>query len=173
VSSSSLRYGRVERERRFVLEKLPSEVDAFEYVRLEDLFVRGTHLRLRRVTKPNGDFVTTKLGQKIVAPDAPEDPRQRQMTTIYLPDDEGAILAASLEGSRTIKRRYKLREQGLVFCIDMWESPAHANGMILAEVEADTLEALEHITVPAWASREVTSDPTYSAIRLASEAPPA
>lgn len=164
------KYARIERERRFVLDRLPSAVDPDDFERLDDLFVRGTHLRLRRVTSASGEWLATKLGQKVVAPEAPADPRLREMTTIYLPDEEGALLARSLDGQRATKRRYKLREQGHTFCIDLWEAPARAAGLLLAEVEADSLEVLAALVIPPWATREVTDDPAYSAITLASRA---
>lgn len=159
-------YSRIERERRFLLERLPEGVDVEDYERLDDLFIAGTHLRLRVVRRPNGEWRVTKLGQKIHDPDAPADPRMRQMTTIYLPESEGAVLS-SLPGLRATKRRYKLREQGLTFCIDVWEKPLAASGILLAEVEAHSTAELERITVPAWATREVTEDGTYSAVSLA------
>lgn len=163
-------YARIERERRFLLERLPPAVDPDVYERLDDLFVEGTHLRLRRVSRPDGAWIITKLGQKVLDPDAPSDPRCRQMTTIYLPESEAAALAA-LGGLRTTKRRYKLREQGWTFCIDVWESPAAARGTIVAEVEAPSIDELERVTLPAWALREVTDDARYSAITLAGAAP--
>jgi CYTH domain-containing protein len=159
-------YARIELERRFLLEGLPAELDPNEYERLDDLLVEGTHLRLRQVRKPRGEWVVTKLGQKVVDPEAPDDPRRRQMTTIYLPENEGSLLT-SLPGLRTMKRRYKVREQGWTFCIDVWENPSGARGTIIAEVEAPSLEELERITVPTWAVREVTADSRYSAIALA------
>lgn len=161
------KYARIERERRFALDRLPPHVDLDAFEHLEDLFVRGTHLRLRRVTAASGVWLATKLGQKIAAAEDPSDPRLREMTTIYLPDDEGARLEASLDGLRASKRRYKLVEQGLTFCIDVWEAPRGAEGVLVAEVEADTLDALAALALPTWATREVTDDPTYSAIHLA------
>jgi hypothetical protein len=159
-------YARIERERRFLLARLPDAVRPDDYQRLDDLFVEGTHLRLREVRDPSGTWIVTKLGQKIVDPSAPEDPRCREMTTIYLPADEGRVFA-SLPGLRTTKRRYKLREQGFTFCIDVWEEPRASVGIVLAEVEAPTMEELLRITLPAWALREVTEDPRYSAITIA------
>lgn len=161
------KYARIERERRFVLDRLPPSVDPGEFERLDDLFVHGTHLRLRRVTSASGQWLATKLGQKIVVADVPGDARLREMTTIYLPDDEGARLASSLDGLRATKRRYKVPEQGFTFCIDVWEAPAAAAGIVVAEVEAESLEALEAIAAPSWATREVTDDVAFSAITLA------
>ena len=163
-------YARIERERRFLVERLPDVVDPDDYQRLDDLFVTGTHLRLRQVSRPDGTWIITKLGQKIADPDAGDDPRCRQTTTIYLPQDEAAALG-SLGGLRTTKRRYKLKEQGWTFCIDAWESPASAQGALLAEVEAPSIAELEQIVVPPWALREVTDDARYTAISLAQRPP--
>lgn len=159
-------YARIERERRFLLDRLPPGVSPDDYERIDDLFIEGTHLRLRVVRRPTGEWLATKLGQKVVAPDAPDDPRQRQMTTIYLPEGEGAVLA-SLPGLRAMKRRHRLCEQGLTFAVDVWESPVGARGVILAEVEAASLEELDRVTLPTWAHREVTHEPELSAIALA------
>lgn len=158
------RYARVERERRFLLRALPPAVDPDGFERLEDLFVAGTHVRLRLVFAPDGRFLVAKLGQKVPAAEGPDDPRLRDMTTIYLPRDEAAVFA-TLPGLRATKRRYQLREQGLTFCIDVWEAPI--TEVIVAEVEADSTAALEAVVRPTWALREVTDDSAYSALALA------
>ncbi len=159
------KYARIERERRFALKRLPAGLDPGTFQRLRDCYVRDTHLRLRQVETPDGEIVIVKLGQKIVDPEAPEDPRRRQMTTIYFDAAEAAALR--LDGLRTVKRRYKHREQGWTFCIDVWEQPTGAAGVIVAEVECPTDAELDAVTCPSWAEGEVTEDPAYSAILLA------
>jgi hypothetical protein len=69
------KYARVERERRFLLDALPSFVDTTHFERFEDLFVIGTHVRVRTIRRADGTFVISKVGQKIVDPDAPDDPQ--------------------------------------------------------------------------------------------------
>lgn len=157
-------YFRIELERRFLLERLPETVDTAQYEALDDLYIEGAHVRLRVVREPNGAWLVTKLGQKIPDPDAPNDVRRRRMTTIYLPESEGAVFDR-LPGLRTRKRRYRLVEQSWTFCIDVWEQPM--SGVLVAEVETPSLEELERITMPAWALREVTDDSRYSAFSLA------
>jgi hypothetical protein len=44
-------YARIELERRFLLELLPLEL-LNDYERLDDLFIEGTHVRLRDVRRP-------------------------------------------------------------------------------------------------------------------------
>src|SRR5689334_24896099 len=111
------KYARTEHERRFLVAGLPARVDAEAYDRLEDRYLAGTHLRLRVVRGPAGEWRTTKLGHKIADPAAPGEARLRRMTTIYLPEGEGAVLAA-LDGVPTVKRRYRLDEGGVTFSID-------------------------------------------------------
>ena len=159
------KYARIERERRFLLSQLPEAIDESSYERLRDCFIKGTHLRFRTVERPSGEVMVVKLGQKIVDAEAPQDPRRREMTTIYLDQVEAATL--NFEGLHAVKRRYKLVEQGWTFCIDVWEEPARAAGTVIAEVECPSDAELEAIVCPSWADREVTEDPAYSAINLA------
>ena len=46
--------------------------------------------------------------------------------------------------------------------IDIYEQPAAAAGIIIAEVECDSLASLDRIVLPSWADREVTDDPNWS-----------
>lgn len=160
------RYARVERERRFLLQKMPPGIDPNDFQRLYDCFVRETSLRLRRVEDPIGNVLVVKLGQKLPDPNAPNDPTRRMLTTIYLTEAEG--LALSLDGVQSVKRRFKLEEQGAIFVIDQWESPSVLSGLLLAEVECESDAELAAIQLPAWAVAEVTTDPAYSAFALAS-----
>jgi CYTH domain-containing protein len=159
------KYSRVELERRFTCRRVPPAVGPNDYERLRDLYIDGTHLRLRIIESPSGEFLVGKLGQKVVDPDFPNDPRVRRMTTIYLPESEARVFDV-LTGRRSIKRRYRLFEQGWTFIIDQYESPAPAAGLLIAEVECDTLDALSRITLPTWADHEVTADPRFSGATL-------
>ena len=96
----------------------------------------------------------------------PTDPTRREMTTIYLAPGRAAHLSC-LEGPGSVKRRYKIVEQGWTWMIDVWETPARAAGLILAEVECPSDAELARIATPSWAVREVTNDPSYSAFTLA------
>ncbi len=163
-------YWRIERERRFVLDALPDHVDPGAFERLVDLYVAGTQLRLRRVESPDGTLIVAKLGQKRPTEDSSDDPRHQQMTTFYLRNEDLSVLEASLSGHRGVKRRYKIPEQGAVFCVDVWEEPASARGVVLSEVECDSDALLDAIDAPTWARAEVTDDERYSGFALASGA---
>lgn len=159
-------YARIERERRFVLDALPPEVDPTDFRRLRDRFLEGTGLRLRRVERPDGSEIITKLGQKLPDPEAPEDRRRARLTTIYLQVGQAEPLE-HLPAASNCKRRYTLSLGGRTWAIDAWEKPASIGPLILAEVEAETDAELDAISPPRWCAREVSQDARYSAYALA------
>ena len=163
-------YARIERERTFLVERLPPTVDPEDYVRLVDRFVTGTHLRIRRVEDPGGRELLTKIGQKLPHPERPEDARLRKMTTIYLAPGEAAALGDPA-GPTSRKRRYTLRVEGRAWSIDAWEAPPSAAGLLLAEVECESDAELDAVRPPDWVEREVTDDPAFSAHALAAGTP--
>ena len=162
------KYCRIERERRFQLHSLPPSVDPQQYDRLHDRYFIGSCLRLRRVVGVDGKLIALKLGQKLIDPAAPLDPTRRQMTTIYLHADE-EVLFQSLPARKSVKRRYKLDEQGWTFAIDVYEAPQSAVGIIVCEVECDTDEQLASILKPEWACQEITKDLDFSGANIAGE----
>ncbi len=160
-------YARLELERRFRLPALPAGIASDKFVRLRDLFVTGTGLRIRTVENEDGVELVTKVGQKLPDPAAPDQPGRNLLTTIYLPPDQSAPLR-SLPGCTSCKRRYTFEEQGWTWAIDVWEEPDLCAGLILAEVECPDVEQLAQITMPSWAEEEVSQSVEYSAFELAS-----
>lgn len=95
------RYARVEDEARYVVTALPAGCVAPREI--EDRYVSGTRLRLRTVR--DGTTTVRKLGQKVrVDPDRPSPVWH---TTIYLDEDEFAVLATA-SASTVRKRRWSL-----------------------------------------------------------------
>src|SRR4051812_27249753 len=96
-------YTVVERERRWLCHKVPHD----RVIRTEaitDLYVTGTRLRLREARPVDGGQARLRLSRK-----ADVDHRTRLVTSIYLPEQEFAVLAACLSGVRIQKLRYRLR----------------------------------------------------------------
>src|SRR5215472_870757 len=80
-----LKYAVVERERRFLVSKLPGA--AAERRRIVDRYVTGTRLQLREVVTEDG-AVTRKLGHKVRLG---EGPREIACTSLYLDDAEWQV----------------------------------------------------------------------------------
>jgi CYTH domain-containing protein len=144
-------------ERRFLVDaaKLPPMDDADARL-IEDLYIDGGRLRLRRTTMPGDGGREFKLAKKY----APDNPMVGPMTTLYLDADEYAVLDV-LPGARLAKRRHKIG----AFVVDVFEGPL--TGLVLAECEAANTMAAMRFAVPGWCIREVTNEVGYTGWRLA------
>jgi CYTH domain-containing protein len=155
-----LQYMAVERERRWLCREIPRELIVLTEV-ITDLYVTGARLRLREARPINGATPVFKLSRK-----ADADLRTRLITTIYLPEEEFGILAASLQGARIKKVRHRLRPLShATMSVD--EFQGDLQGLILAEAEFETPDLLAAFQMPDFAVREVTDDPRYTGSYLA------
>jgi CYTH domain-containing protein len=153
-------YTAVERERRWLCAAVPRD-QISQTLTVTDLYVQGTRLRLRDMRPSDGGPPLLKLSRK-----ADVDARTRLITTIYLPEAEFALLATALEGARLVKTRHRLHApSGVVLSVD--EFHGSLAGLILAEAEFQSDEALKAFSSPAFAVLEVTDDPEYTGGRLA------
>ena len=160
----SPKYAHVERERRWRVDpKLRPELDSVSYVVIEDRYIRGTRLRLRRMTAQ--DVQSHKLTKKYEA----DDPQARLIVTAYLTPDEYALLA-SLEAEPLAKRRYNFSLGGLDWSLDRFAGPLE--GLELLEVEAPDAAVLGALRPPQWASAEVTADRRFDGASLAANGLP-
>jgi CYTH domain-containing protein len=160
---SSHQYAKLESERRFLLRTIPEDLNLEEsFLRINDLYIADTRLRLRRIESPSGETLVLKLGQKYRSPD--QIALHRTMTTIYLNEAEYKILA-SLNGSTLTKRRYTYPYAGFDTSIDVFES--QLSGLILLEVQSLADKDITSFPVPPFAVREVTAEPFFTGGGLA------
>jgi len=155
----------VERERRWLCAGVPRDQIRETFV-IEDLYVSGSRLRLRDMRPTHGGPALLRLTRK-----ADVDSRTRLITTIYLPETEFEMLAASLNGARISKLRHRLHAPpGVSFSVDEFRDALA--GLFLAEAEFDTDEALAAFQGPSFAIREVTDDVEYTGASLARQGRP-
>jgi CYTH domain-containing protein len=157
-----VKYARPELERRFLLDGVPEGL--VPKARIEDVYLDGTRLRLRRVTQVDGEVVR-KLGQKVRVD--PADPSAVWLTTIYLDEAEFDLLAA-LPGQPLVKDRFDW--PGTDVSVDVFDGALA--GLVMAEAERTDAEALAAVAPPPGVVREVTHDDRYSGGRLALEGRP-
>jgi CYTH domain-containing protein len=149
------RYERPEIERRFLVADLPAPARGGERRTIDDRYLRGTRLRLRR--QLHGDGSTAfKLTQKL-----PRDDGQGTITTIYLAAPEHDVLAA-LPGDELRKVRHRL---GGPLVLDVFEAPLH--GLLLAEAEFATIEQARAFVPPPICHAEVSADERFTGAALA------
>jgi CYTH domain-containing protein len=85
----------------------------------------------------------------------------RLITSIYVPEEEFAILAAALVGARLTKIRHRLHAPpGVTMSVD--EFQGNLAGLVLAEAEFQTSEELAAFPMPKFATREVTNELEYT-----------
>lgn len=154
------RYARPERQRRFVVRGAP--VLPGPPRRIEDRYLDGTRLRLRRMEV--GDDVVFKLTQKVRRDE--DDPADVAVTNIYLSADEYARLLA-LPGDVLKKTRHVSSFAGRTFAVDYFDG--RLAGLRLAEVDVEDLQA--PLPLPPWAGDEVTHDERLSGAYLARARP--
>lgn len=158
------KYAWVERERRWLCRAVPFDrvVRSEAY---EDLYVTGTQLRLRRATPTDGGPEMLRLGRKADVSSA-----VRLLTSIYLSPEEYRLLS-SLPGGMLRKTRHSLgRLDGADVFVDVFEGAL--SGLIMAEAEFETVEAMEAWPMPDFAVREVTDDVRYTGGRLVTDGLP-
>lgn len=159
-----LKYAYVERERRWLCERLPTEL-VVSADAITDLYVTDSRLRLREARPQGGGPIMRRLGRK-----GDVDASHRLITSIYLSEAEFKLLA-DLPGRRIHKVRHRLRPiEGRTFGVDVFEG--ELAGLILAEKEFETDAEMAACPHPPFARREVTEDPRYSGGWLAANGLP-
>lgn len=153
-------YVKVERERRWLCREIPKN-EVIDVVAISDLYVTGARLRLREGRPVNGGPPELRLTRKGFV-----DEQTQLLTSIYMPEEDFAVLTASLKGARLRKLRHRLKSApGLSMSYDIFQDALE--GLILAEVEFDTPDLMNQFPMPDFAAREVTSDRRYNGFALA------
>lgn len=149
------KYARLEHERRFLVSD-PPDLSAAPVRLIEDLYIDGGRLRLRKVTDLAGGETLYKLCKKYGAPAGEAEP----ITNLYLTAGEHAAFAG-LPGATLRKRRFTVDGVSL----DVFEGALE--GLMIAEAEAESAEAIAARAFPAWCGREITGETRYSGAVLA------
>lgn len=148
------KYAQFELERRWLLVALPEVLhDSQEYQLIEDRYITGTPLRLRRMSDAQSHVTARKFTQKYQATD--QTAYATTITNFYL-DEASYALLETLPASVLLKKRYKLVDGRFPFSIDQFLGPL--TGLVLAEIEQPDLTSLHAIPHPTFALREVTED---------------
>jgi CYTH domain-containing protein len=159
------RYTGIERERRWLCIDAPRDLILRTEV-IVDLYVTGARLRLREARPIDGGPPMLRLTRK-----GDVDIHTRLISSIYLPEAEFAMLAATLPGRRIRKLRHRLKSPpGVAMAVDVFQDAL--DGLMLAEAEFDTPELLAAFPMPDFATREVTADLRFTGGMLATQGLP-
>ena len=155
------KYARLELERRWLVDKAarPALDGAFMTL-IEDRYLDGTRMRLRKMSRPDLDETKCKLTKKYET----ERPEARPIVTSYLTEAEHALFAG-LPAHPLRKTRYHMLFDSHWWSLDAFEGALA--GLELIEVEVSDEAALAALVPPPWATKEVTHDPRYQCGALA------
>ena len=160
-----LRYVFVELERRWVCTSLPRDL-VRETVRISDLYVGGSNLRLREERSLSGQSPMLRISRKVDVDDS-----TRLISSIYLQEAEFAMLKGVLVGDSLSKRRHRLvGSENVILAVDEFEGPLA--GLMLLEAEFASPDAMRQFQAPEYAGLEVTSNPQYTGGFLSSQGLP-
>lgn len=158
------KYARFELERRFLVGLLPEDIVGDRGWRIDDRYITGTHLRLRRMERIDGGETIFKFGQKLVP--SPPDYSRMTITNIYLSPGEYDVLAR-LQALELHKVRHQVEHDDHTYGVDVFA--AHLSGLTLAEVGFETPEEMERpLEPPPWVIREVSDEIRFTGGALAS-----
>ena len=148
------KYALAEYERRWRVDlHAMGSVASLPFREIEDVYLRDTRLRLRKVSSAEG--VVFKLGKKYGKPPDGAEP----ITNIYLTEVEYAVLSR-LPGYAVSKRRYCVGEAAL----DVYQAPV---SLVIFEREFASAAEAAAYAPPPFAIEEVTHRPEYSGFALA------
>jgi CYTH domain-containing protein len=150
------KYAKIERERRFLLNQFPKNVDVARIRRITDRYIDATTLRLRKMSEENGP-TAYKLTQKISARDI--GAQQGLIVTMYLSEAEFHVFEQL--PAHTLS---KTRHSAPPFGIDVFDGGL--NGLILAEAEFDSAAAANALAIPSYISHEVSDDERFTGGQL-------
>jgi CYTH domain-containing protein len=148
-----MKYARHEYERRFLLASPDVPDSAIRTIEINDLYFKGTRIRLRRAETVEGEgagVAEYKLTQKV--PDPSGGPGL--ITTFYLTLAEYQA-CSQMPGSMLRKTRMSVPP----LAVDCFRGPLA--GLYLAEAEFSSLSELSAYVPPDWVAAELTADARF------------
>jgi CYTH domain-containing protein len=147
------KYTRTVCERRFLVPQDTNWKDGLAPYnkRLDDRYIHGTRLRLRKQTDSDTGRQLIKLTKKFESDSA----RYQSVSRILLSPEEYQLLSR-LEADCIRKTRHYHDYRGHVFSIDVFEG--ELAGLLLCEIESEDMKEVMDVQPPPYVGSEVTED---------------
>ncbi len=140
----------MEIERKFTINKLPSNLEQYPCLTLEQAYLNTNPVV--RVRRENDDFYLTYKGKGFLA---------REEYNLPLNEEAYYHLREKADGLIISKKRYRIPyNEKLTIELDVFEAPLAP--LVLAEVEFESIEEANAFTPPAWFEKDVTEDRSFS-----------
>lgn len=138
----------MEIERKFTVKTLPSGLEGYECLSLEQAYLNTSPVI--RIRRENNSCYLTYKGAGLMA---------REEYNLPLTEEAYLHLLPKCDGNVITKKRYRIPYLGYVIELDLFQPPFQ--GLILAEVEFSSVEEAEAFTPPDWFDTDVTYDSAY------------
>lgn len=136
----------MEIERKFIPTKLPENLDSFEHHDIEQAYLNTNPVV--RIRKQDDKYILTYKGKGMMA---------REEHNLPLNKESYYHLLSKADGNVISKTRYLIPiGNGLTAELDIFSGKF--DGMLLVEVEFDSVEAADAFVPPEWFGDDVTYD---------------
>ncbi len=144
----------MEIERKYLIENIPFSLSEYKCKSIEQAYL--TTDPVVRVRKDEDEYYLTYKGSGLMA---------REEYNLPLKKESYETLLSKADGNILTKNRYLIpMNNGLTIELDVFEGKF--TGLMLAEVEFETIEEAENFTPPEWFGRDVTFTGEYQNSRL-------
>jgi CYTH domain-containing protein/CHAD domain-containing protein len=152
----------VERERKFLVEAVPDDLDLSDCVELrQGYLLADEHASVRvRDAAREGCTLTVKAGSGA----------ERLELEWTIDRDQFDAAWTHTDGRRVVKIRHRIAFDNNIIELDVFAG--ELTGLVVAEVEFASLDALDAFEPPPWFGRELTDDGRYTNAALALQGRP-
>ncbi len=151
----------MEIEKKFLISKLPEDLCEFPYVEIEQAYLSVKPvIRIRRW---NEDYILTYKNHQET--DDIQDVCVNQEIELPLTQEAYRHLLSKADGYVITKRRYLIPYQQKTIELDVFSG--RYEGLVVAEIEFDSMEEANGFSVPSWFQKNVSGDIHYSNAYLA------
>ncbi len=138
----------MEIERKYLIKEMPALSQAKSIKKIEQGYVSTSPVV--RIRKSNDDFILTCKGKGLMA---------REEFELTLEPHEYQHLKNKIDHQLIKKTRYLFDYGNHTIELDIFEG--HLQGLTLAEVEFDSIDAANTFVPPSWFGKDVTMDRRY------------
>lgn len=147
----------IEIERKFLVEKLPDNLDSYEYYLIEQAYLNTDPVI--RIRRQNNDYYLTYKGRGLLAREEYNLPLNKESYEHLLKKADGNIISKKRYLIPTRIPAASLSAGTLTIELDIFDVPF--NPLIIAEVEFDSEAQANAFIPPKWFGKDVTLDYHY------------
>lgn len=149
----------IERKWLIDIDSIPYDLSKLDYLDIEQAYISfNPTIRIRKISNLNEYILTIKSSSK-------DNGLSRQEYEINISEDEYNNLLSKKEGLTLSKTRYKVKQDKLLFEIDLFHK--EYEGLAYMEIEFDSTEQANNYVAPSWVKRELTYDHNFTNAALA------